>query len=111
MKAVYVERSTHGLEGRGQETDTREGTPRLPLTLVRIASTPEETLHRWEILKKAASQVIVAQGGTISHQHGVGTDHLPSLEQEKGLLGMAALSGLCRYFDPNGLMNPGKLVL
>lgn len=79
--------------------------------LFRIAPTPEETLHRWEVLKKAASQVIVAQGCTISHQHGVGTDHVPYLEQEKGRVGMAALSALCRFFDPNGLMNPGKLLL
>ncbi|MGQ9599376.1 MAG: FAD-binding oxidoreductase [Anaerolineae bacterium] len=79
--------------------------------LFRIAPTPEETLHRWEVLKKAASHAIVAHGGTISHQHGVGTDHLPYLEQEKGPVGMETLSVLCRCFDPNGLMNPGKLVL
>lgn len=32
-KAGYAERPTSGLEGRGKETDTRKGTPRLPLTL------------------------------------------------------------------------------
>ncbi len=78
--------------------------------LYRLAATPQETLRRWQTLKAAASQIIVANGGTISHQHGVGTDHLPYLPAEKGELGLAAIGDLCRRFDPSGIMNPGKLV-
>ena len=82
---------------------------RLPLTSRRGVD-PDETLRRWQQLKTAASQAIVAAGGTISHQHGVGLDHLPYLPAEKGELGMVALRHLCRAFDPKGVMNPGKLV-
>jgi alkyldihydroxyacetonephosphate synthase len=78
--------------------------------IFRLASDPAETLQRWQALKAAASQVIVTQGGTISHQHGVGLDHRPYLPAEKGPLGMAALQAVVRQFDPAGLMNPGKLV-
>jgi alkyldihydroxyacetonephosphate synthase len=78
--------------------------------LYRIAPDPDETLRRWQVLKTAASRAIVTHGGTISHQHGVGADHLPYLEAEKGPLGMAAIRGLCARFDPEGTMNPGKLV-
>jgi alkyldihydroxyacetonephosphate synthase len=70
----------------------------------------DETLRRWSVLKSAASQAIVAHGGTISHQHGIGTDHLPYMAAEKGELGMAALRDLCQRFDPDGIMNPGKLI-
>ena len=49
-------------------------------------------------------------GGTISHQHGVGLDHKPYLEAEKGALGLAALRQVLPAFDPQGLLNPGKLV-
>ncbi|MBM4429876.1 MAG: FAD-binding oxidoreductase [Chloroflexi bacterium] len=70
-----------------------------------------ETLRRWQVLKTAASEAIVAGGGTITHQHGIGTDHLPYLSPEKGALGLAALGDLCERFDPYGIMNPGKLVL
>lgn len=77
--------------------------------LFRIAPGPDETLRRWQVLKTAASEAIVAHGGTISHQHGVGIDHAPYLPAEKGSLGMAALADMCRRFDPDGLMNPGKL--
>jgi len=82
---------------------------RLPLT-PQGGVDPDETLRRWQQLKAAASQAIVAAGGTISHQHGVGLDHVPYLPAEKGEPGMAALRHLCRTFDPKGVMNPGKLI-
>lgn len=78
--------------------------------IFRIDSTAEATLARWRTLKDAASQVIVAHGGTISHQHGVGSDHRPYLAAEKGELGLAALAGVAQVFDPAGIMNPGKLI-
>ncbi len=78
--------------------------------LFRIAD-PETALHRWTILKGAATAALLANGGTISHQHGVGTDHAPYLPAEKGPLGMAALGAVIRTMDPGGIMNPGKLVL
>jgi alkyldihydroxyacetonephosphate synthase len=79
--------------------------------LYRIASDPDETLRRWQILKEASSRAIVAHHGTISHQHGIGTDHQRYLIAEKGELGLTAMQQLYAYFDPDGMMNPGKLVL
>jgi alkyldihydroxyacetonephosphate synthase len=78
--------------------------------LFRLAADPEATLARWQSLKRAASEAIVAAGGTISHHHGVGTDHAPYLAAEKGPLGMAALQAIARTFDPGGVMNPGILL-
>jgi alkyldihydroxyacetonephosphate synthase len=78
--------------------------------LFRLAADPEETLRRWSVLKTAASRVIVAGGGTISHQHGVGIDHRQYLEAEKGPQGIAAIKALLHTFDPAEMMNPGKLV-
>ncbi len=72
---------------------------------------PDELLHRWQAIKMAASLTIQRFGGTISHQHGVGTDHAPFLPAEKGTLGMDAIRAVCRSFDPDGIMNPGKLFL
>ena len=76
----------------------------------RLAGSYEQNMARWRALKHAASSAIVAHGGTISHQHGVGTDHAPYLAAEKGALGMAAIGALLRQFDPQGIMNPGKLL-
>lgn len=78
--------------------------------LFRLADDPDETLDRWARLKAAASAAIVAGGGTISHQHGVGRDHAPYLAAEKGALGIAALRASIATFDPAAIMNPGALV-
>jgi alkyldihydroxyacetonephosphate synthase len=113
-----------GLEGIGERVHVFTHLSRLypygssiyTTYLFRIASSGDreadaaESLRRWRILKAAASQAILEHGGTISHQHGVGTDHLPYLGREKGTLGMAALGDLCKRFDPQGIMNPGKLI-
>lgn len=77
--------------------------------LFRASSDPDENLHRWRLLKGAASEAIVATGGTITHQHGVGVDHAPYLPREKGELGMSTLRAVGRHLDPDGLLNPGKL--
>jgi len=69
----------------------------------------ERDLARWKVLKAAVSEAIVASGGTISHQHGVGRDHAPYLVREKGELGIDLIRAVAREFDPQGLMNPGKL--
>ncbi len=78
--------------------------------LFRLADGPGETLARWQAMKDAASQAIVALHGTISHQHGVGADHAAWLPAEKGELGMALLRDVARRLDPDRIMNPGKLL-
>jgi alkyldihydroxyacetonephosphate synthase len=82
----------------------------LYVTLIfRVLPDPGQMLAFWHRLKDAASQAIVEEGGTISHQHGVGIDHKPYLESEKGALGMALLADVARRCDPDGILNPGKL--
>ncbi len=78
--------------------------------LFRCAPTYEQTRDRWTRLKSAASHAIVDNGGTISHHHGVGTDHASYLGAEKGVLGLAAIGALAVTLDPGGVMNPGKLL-
>jgi alkyldihydroxyacetonephosphate synthase len=70
----------------------------------------QQALQRWHKLKAAGAEQIVASGGTISHQHGVGADHRDYLQVEKGDLGIAAINSLCQLFDPKGQLNPGKLL-
>jgi len=70
----------------------------------------DANLQHWQRLKQAVSEAIVASGGTISHQHGVGRDHASYLRAEKGVLGLSMTRGLFSQFDPQGLMNPGCLI-
>jgi alkyldihydroxyacetonephosphate synthase len=71
----------------------------------------EDPLGQWRRIKHAATDAIMEAGGTLSHHHGVGIDHVPWLEREHGALGMSALKALKSAFDPAGIMNPGKLGL
>jgi alkyldihydroxyacetonephosphate synthase len=67
-------------------------------------------IAQWRTIKTAASNAIAANGGTISHHHGVGEDHLPWMLGEKGALGVDVLRAIKQTLDPKGVMNPGKLI-
>ena len=70
----------------------------------------DREVDQWRAIKTAASDAIAANGGTISHHHGVGEDHLPWIAQEKGALGIDVLRAVKMALDPHGVMNPGKLI-
>jgi alkyldihydroxyacetonephosphate synthase len=78
--------------------------------LWRRSPDPDQTLAQWQAIKGAASRVMIANGGTISHQHGVGIDHKPYLEAEKGTIGLQLIEAVSQQLDPDRLLNPGKLI-
>jgi len=67
-------------------------------------------VDQWRAVKTDVTEAIVAAGGTVSHHHGVGIDHAAWMEREQGSLGCDALRSLKSKLDPDGLMNPGKLL-
>jgi alkyldihydroxyacetonephosphate synthase len=67
-------------------------------------------LEQWRAAKAAATDAIVASGGTITHHHAVGHDHAPWLRAEVGELGVEVLRAAKERLDPAGIMNPGKLL-
>jgi alkyldihydroxyacetonephosphate synthase len=69
-----------------------------------------QEIEQWRAVKSAASDAIVQGGGTITHHHAVGRDHAPWLEREIGTTGVGALRALKAELDPQGIMNPGKLL-
>jgi len=75
------------------------------------SSDPEITLLRWKAFKGPVSQLILTHQGTISHQHGVGRDHAPYLKAEKGQIGYEILSTISKTLDPEGIMNPGVMLI
>ena len=66
--------------------------------------------EQYDMVKNAASDAIIAHGGTITHHHAVGRDHMPwYLRQRSETFGrvLAAAKGA---LDPAGIMNPGVIV-
>jgi alkyldihydroxyacetonephosphate synthase len=70
---------------------------------------PTHPVAQWRHIKRQATRAVLDAGGTLTHHHGVGTDHAPWLADEKGSVGLGALRGVKERLDPEGLMNPGKL--
>jgi alkyldihydroxyacetonephosphate synthase len=62
----------------------------------------------WDDLKRRVSDALSAHGGTITHHHAVGRDHLPWYRP--GRFG-DALAAVKRTLDPQGILNPGVLNL
>jgi alkyldihydroxyacetonephosphate synthase len=70
----------------------------------------EDPVAQWRAAKAAASDAILAAGGSITHHHGVGSDHLDWYSREIGELGVEVLRAVKAALDPAGIMNPGVLV-
>ncbi|HEY6006028.1 MAG TPA: DUF3683 domain-containing protein [Anaeromyxobacter sp.] len=72
---------------------------------VPVLSNDRPMLRRAEEVIDRVMEKVVALGGVVSGEHGIGVTKLKYLERERIL----ALSAHRREVDPGGLMNPGKL--
>ncbi len=75
-----------------------------------VAAEAADPIGQWRAAKSAASDAIMSNGGTITHHHAVGTDHLPWMRAEIGDLGAEVLRAVKAVLDPAGVLNPGKLI-
>ncbi len=102
---------------------TQQGTP--PLVLCHISHVYEtgaslyftvacaqarDPVAQWRAAKARASEAILSCGATISHHHGVGTDHRAAYHEEIGPLALGALRAAKCALDPAGILNPGVLL-
>jgi alkyldihydroxyacetonephosphate synthase len=69
-----------------------------------------EEVEQWQAIKVAVSDVLIAEGATITHHHAVGRDHRPWYDRQRPDPFAAALRGAKAAVDPCGIMNPGVLV-
>jgi alkyldihydroxyacetonephosphate synthase len=80
------------------------------LYLTFLARQEEDALAQWEAAKAAASEAILAGGGTITHHHAIGRDHARWMTAEVGEMGLELIRAAKERLDPTGIMNPGKLL-
>ena len=71
---------------------------------------PGRELEQYYEYKNRITETIVTSGGTLSHHHAVGYDHLPWMEREISPTGVQALRAVKKSLDPKGIFNPGKLI-
>jgi glycolate oxidase len=69
-----------------------------------------DEMHRVEIAMKEIFDHALALGGTITGEHGVGLAKKAFLKKAVGELNFAVMKRIKDCFDPNGILNPGKIL-
>jgi alkyldihydroxyacetonephosphate synthase len=70
----------------------------------------DEELDQWAQIKQVAADMVIEQGGTITHHHVVGRDHRPWYARQRPDPFAAALAGAKAAINPAGALNPGVLI-
>jgi glycolate oxidase len=73
------------------------------------ANDPDQ-LHRCELFGADILETSVAMGGTVTGEHGVGVEKLNSMCVQFSAAENEQMFGVKRAFDPQGLLNPGKVI-
>ena len=70
----------------------------------------EKFLARWDEVNKVVFGVVTKMGGSISAEHGVGVMKRDLLPEYKDPVALDLMRALKRTLDPNGILNPGKVL-
>jgi len=71
---------------------------------------PGAELEQWDRVKAAATDAIVRNGGALSHHHAIGVEHRRWMRGYLGEQGARWLAAVKAALDPEGILNPGKLI-
>ncbi|MGB3718565.1 MAG: FAD-binding oxidoreductase [Hyphomicrobiaceae bacterium] len=70
----------------------------------------ERFLELWEPITTAVHELVAEMGGSISAEHGIGRMKRKDLERYKSAVELELMRRIKAAFDPNGILNPGKLL-
>lgn len=63
-----------------------------------------------EALVEAVEDVVQELGGSFSAEHGVGVSKLETMKRRKDPVALDAMRAIKAALDPNGILNPGKVI-
>lgn len=70
----------------------------------------KEEYERAKVVVDEVFDICLQLGGTLSGEHGIGVSKAPYIEKEIGGIGIELTRRLKAVFDPNNILNPGKIV-
>ncbi len=86
------------------------GDGNLHLNILKPAALPkDEFFKQCEKVNKWVFEIVEKHRGSISAEHGVGLVKKHYLEYTRSKVEVSYLKGIKRVFDPNNVMNPGKI--
>jgi len=77
---------------------------------MRDAAATEDLIRRQDAVNRVVYEVVDALGGSISAEHGLGQLKREEIRRHKDPLELELMRALKDALDPQGLMNPGKLL-
>ncbi|MCG8671883.1 MAG: FAD-binding oxidoreductase [Pseudomonadales bacterium] len=69
----------------------------------------EEFFEKCQQVNKWVFEIVQKHDGSVSAEHGVGMTKKPYLEYTRSVEEIALMKSVKQLFDPNGVMNPGKI--
>ncbi|MFD1609270.1 FAD-binding oxidoreductase [Oceanobacillus luteolus] len=69
----------------------------------------KEEMRRVEQAVEEIFKAAIELGGTLSGEHGIGTLKAPFMEMELGEVGLDMMKRIKESWDPNNILNPGKI--
>jgi FAD/FMN-containing dehydrogenase len=70
----------------------------------------EDFMRRWDHIMRAVHALVVEMGGSISAEHGIGFMKREELLHVKSDVELELMRKIKAAFDPNEILNPGKLL-
>jgi FAD/FMN-containing dehydrogenase len=75
-----------------------------------VGMTKEAVLAQWKTISAAVYEIVLDFGGSISAEHGIGQMKRADLARAKGDVAMDMMRAIKAALDPNGILNPGKVL-
>jgi FAD/FMN-containing dehydrogenase len=67
-------------------------------------------IAKWETVNDAVHAIVAKYDGSISAEHGIGVQKRDLLPKAKDPVALATMHAIKRALDPNGILNPGKVL-
>jgi glycolate oxidase len=78
---------------------------------VMVDGSDEKQLHDGHLAIKEIFELVVEMGGTLSGEHGIGTSKAPFMDIAFNEAELDLFKSIKQAFDPNNILNPGKMGL
>jgi D-lactate dehydrogenase (cytochrome) len=75
-----------------------------------VGADKETFLARWDEVNSVVDGIVLKYGGSISAEHGIGKLKRDKLPKVKDPVALALMRDIKRVLDPNGILNPGKVL-
>lgn len=75
-----------------------------------VGADKDAFLARWKDVNAVVDKIVLKFGGSFSAEHGIGKLKRETLAKVKDPVALALMRDLKQMFDPNGILNPGKVL-